>query len=41
LAREEMQKFSRHRDFRMVARYLDAHGQAQKKLGAAVGDELA
>lgn len=40
LAREEVQKFSRHRDFRMVARYLDAHDQAQKKLGAAVGDAL-
>jgi integrase/recombinase XerC len=40
LAREEVQKFSRHRDFRMVARYLDAHDQAQKRLGAAVGDSL-
>jgi integrase/recombinase XerC len=40
LAREEVQKFSRHRDFRMVARYLDAHDQAQKRLGAAVGEAL-
>jgi integrase/recombinase XerC len=40
LAREEVQKFSRHRDFRMVARYLDAHDQAQRRLGAAVGDAL-
>jgi len=40
LAREGVQKFSRHRDFRMVARYLDAHDQAQKKLGAAIGGSL-
>jgi len=41
LAREEVQKFSRHRDFRMVARYLDAHDQAQKKLGAVIGGLMA
>ena len=41
LAHEEVQKFSRHRDFRMVARYLDAHEQAQIRLGAAVGASLA
>jgi hypothetical protein len=35
-----VQKFSRHRDFRMVARYLDAHDQAQKRLGAVVGASL-
>jgi len=40
LAREEVQKFSRHRDFRMVARYLDAHDQAQKKLGAVIGESM-
>jgi integrase/recombinase XerC len=40
LAREEVQKFSRHRDFRMVARYLDAHDEAQKRLSAVVGSGL-
>jgi integrase/recombinase XerC len=40
LAREEVQKFSRHKDFRMVARYLDADDEAQKKLAGAVGDVL-
>lgn len=40
LAREEVQKFSRHKDFRMVARYLDAHTMAQKKLAEVVGGSL-
>jgi hypothetical protein len=40
LAREEAQKFSRHRGFGMVARYIDAHDQTQKRLGAAVGSSL-
>lgn len=40
LAREEVQKFSRHRDFRMVARYLDADDRAQAILAKANGDLL-
>ena len=40
LPREDVQKFSRHKDFRMVARYLDAEDQAQKRLGASVGSAL-
>ena len=40
LAREEVQKFSRHKDFRMVARYLDANTRAQERLSAAIGESL-
>lgn len=40
LAREEVQKFSRHKDFRMVARYLDADNRAQQILARANGAQL-
>ena len=38
--REDVKKFSRHSDFRMVARYLDADDGAQQKLGAAIAKDL-
>lgn len=41
LAREEVQKFSRHKDFRMVARYIDADDRAQAILANANGARLA
>lgn len=40
LAREEVQKFSRHKDFRMVARYLDIDERAQEILAKANGAVL-
>jgi integrase/recombinase XerC len=40
LAREEVQKFSRHKDFRMVSRYLDADDRAQEILARANGANL-
>jgi integrase len=41
LAREDVQRFSRHKDFRMVARYLDADDRAQGILARANGARLA
>ena len=38
--REDVKKFSRHSDFRMVARYLDADDDAQQKLSSAIGKAL-
>lgn len=40
LAREDVKKFSRHKDMRMVARYLDEDDDAQRKLAKAVGSRL-
>ena len=40
LSREEVKKFSRHKDMRMVTRYLDEHDRAQAILAKAVGDRL-
>lgn len=40
LASEEVQRFSRHRDFRMVAKYLDADRGAQSRLAQQVGNCL-
>lgn len=40
LSREEVRKFSRHGDMRMVNRYLDADDNAQAKIAKSVGDRL-
>jgi integrase len=40
LAREEVKKFSRHTDLRMLDRYIDADSQAQAKLARSIGERL-